>query len=1173
MEQDSKIPPEDHPEKSSLDSAENVSDEVSTGDQPLETNEGLVVDGGNDEEAIEAASQTDLEPTEDLPIESLADAVEESVSEITDAVFEPPSSEDEPVENPDVESRDPDEGFQESVASLLNSVGEQDESVTDEVGENETLESVQEEIVIPADPKLDEVTEDELAEMIGEAFDEDDKELGTPETVEGSIVEDSEAESASDGVAETALEEEVLEVADPESEGEEAPAEPSAEMDSPKEIEDTPEKEAAGENSGPIESKTEDETLVANVAEDPRSEDPALDEAVDSLVGEAFGEEDEPEENETTESPLEEAETIEAVEAAKNETLESKQEEIAIPVDSKLDEVSDADIADVVEEAFDEDDKELGTPETVEGSIVEDSEAESASDGVAETALEEEVLEVADPESEGEEAPAEPSAEMDSPKEIEDTPEKEAAGENSGPIESKTEDETLVANVAEDPRSEDPALDEAVDSLVGEAFGEEGEPEENETTESLLEDTETIEPVEEAVNEPVAVKDTLETGTGMDEEGSPEIPDSSQGIEEIAGSEEAPELEENSAESVPVPIEVPELQILDDDEIEEEEDKLTGVEAQPEAIAEDTTRETEATDAAESVDDVNDGATDPLPSADDLIKKAGGILDGNALAEDPASPEIGLVEVEEEDEEELMAMPDPQALMDNAADDEEDTEAKTEIAGSGNVADRGGDLPPPPPAPVSIDDDEEEAVSDEVVTPEASTNPQILVIDEEEAANDPFASNDLDGFNSNLDDIEAAEGEEKSSIFDDIEDEVEGETNADSPEEKSAVAKIEPPPPSKFKRWINITSMAAALALMGIGLSANAFKNEIYEWIKGRDLDGSELTTQVAILSKHALERLNEDGMYRMKWIESSIKEASKNEIRMFARVGAQLERDLYLPVLDEYVYRQLSYSEDEFQDAMQYLVQNEKSDELSVPEKPWTRLYRRSASRDEVVNLRVSYRFTREKVDDEWKLTDIRVRGEDEKFVWPEGEPIEAYGKNAYDVASPEFKDMILEYEEVSKTFLGNVNTLKELEYGKAAELARLREEKRNQLIGAMSRGAFYKGMVISGEDASDAREVTMIITETRNEGSLIKGVIKLSEKGEIAKHFTGDLKIEERGEDEIRGMLNLVTLAFEGEKSGQGLPPFFNPGTVMRLRLKTDGFQVEGDSRDLSMRLVRTM
>jgi len=99
------------------------------------------------------------------------------------------------------------------------------------------------------------------------------------------------------------------------------------------------------------------------------------------------------------------------------------------------------------------------------------------------------------------------------------------------------------------------------------------------------------------------------------------------------------------------------------------------------------------------------------------------------------------------------------------------------------------------------------------------------------------------------------------------------------------------------------------------------------------------------------------------------------------------------------------------------------------------------------------------------------------------------------------------------------------------------------------------------------------MIITETRDEGAMIKGVIKLSGQDEISKHFTGNLRVEEIEDSHVRGLFNMVTVAFEGETSQEGLPAFFNPGTIMRLRFKTDGYQLEGDSRALSMRLVRAM
>jgi hypothetical protein len=97
-------------------------------------------------------------------------------------------------------------------------------------------------------------------------------------------------------------------------------------------------------------------------------------------------------------------------------------------------------------------------------------------------------------------------------------------------------------------------------------------------------------------------------------------------------------------------------------------------------------------------------------------------------------------------------------------------------------------------------------------------------------------------------------------------------------------------------------------------------------------------------------------------------------------------------------------------------------------------------------------------------------------------------------------------------------------------------------------------------------------VITETRNGGSMIKGILKLDSKQTPSKHFTGVIDFEEKEDGEVQALLNLTTVGF-AEQPGGKEPLFFKPGTVSRIALKTDGYRLEGDGSDISLRLVRSL
>ncbi|MEM9159587.1 MAG: hypothetical protein AAGB46_11100 [Verrucomicrobiota bacterium] len=611
----------------------------------------------------------------------------------------------------------------------------------------------------------------------------------------------------------------------------------------------------------------------------------------------------------------------------------------------------------------------------------------------------------------------------------------------------------------------------------------------------------------------------------------------------------------------------------------------------------------------------------PVPSADDLLKQAGSILNGGdtpsleevedsfdeqkveesepKTASDTETPGLAVMD---DDEEEIMAMPDPAALMEVAAEGEDEEtitampdpmdlmsgaseEAKTEDEKSeaGNVADRAGELPPPPPAPIAIDDDDEEELEEgaenteeaEVleanpVEPEATAAPALDVIEEEEDNVTEGISGDdsLDGFNTGLDEAEAFENELAEEATEDSSGEGE---DTEKRVDKSDVV-VELPKPSLFRRIAYSATWAAGFLIMGLAWLAFEMKQEIVELAVGQDLDASSLSREVQFVANHVLDGMNEDGLYRMKSVETKIKKISDSEIRLHSKVYAQLNRSLYLPVRDEEYLFDLPASGEELEEAKAYA--EELSPDLleMLPKKDWNSLYRLAVPKYKVVPMRVTYRLLRDGENGDWALTDILSRGEDgEEIEWPSGVTIDAFGDLSLNADSLDFQERLSEYREGIGEFMEGVAAHQNLAAADRVRRERELATAREELMASLGTGSFFQGLAIAGEQSDRTHDVTMVITETRERGSIVKGVFQISEQSTHSKHFTGFIDFEENKSGDLDCILNLTTIAFEGERSGVSLPPFFNPGTVSRIELKSDGYKVEGDSPGLSLRMIK--
>lgn len=605
--------------------------------------------------------------------------------------------------------------------------------------------------------------------------------------------------------------------------------------------------------------------------------------------------------------------------------------------------------------------------------------------------------------------------------------------------------------------------------------------------------------------------------------------------------------------------------------------------------------------------------TPSSPTSDQLLMQAGSILNGTDIelsdikAEE--EPESDSVDYEEEG---LMSMPDPQSLMQEAGAESEGSDPTSTSIEESNVVGRAGDLPPPPPAPVALEEDEIEMDSSPLEV-ENFADPEFLIEPNELKEADNAMSKDErqviseDKQQETSDDrepesevsLDEPESFEDDFLLDDDDSDLvdggDGEILLVSDQENiETLVQPEAPPSEEAggssqssnsigesvqvskgvllrnsfgEKCIRSIPLAAGLALVGIGLILLSFKNEVFEFIKHRDIQGSSLNKGIAAITTEVFYELGPDFPYRMVWLDSDVERISDSEFRINARIGAELKIDLYQPVEESFVFTKLPFDSEALSSAASLLESLGDTRELGFPKQSWNQLYKHSASKGEIFPMDISYRLLKNSSD--WELSRLRVKEGD---VWSRGRPKDFFGSNAMDIDSSEFPHSFRAFEKAGVAFLKKAGEAEKAHLAKLDEAVRLANEKRENLIMALSQGSSFRGMVIVGVEGSDAREISLIITETRNSGGLIKGILKLDEDRLPAKHFTGILDLVE-SEQGIHGQLNLTTIAFAGQSTLKNTPPFFNPGTVSRIKLHTDGYRMEGDAGDISLRLIRSL
>lgn len=606
-----------------------------------------------------------------------------------------------------------------------------------------------------------------------------------------------------------------------------------------------------------------------------------------------------------------------------------------------------------------------------------------------------------------------------------------------------------------------------------------------------------------------------------------------------------------------------------------------------------------ATDADESGEVVaraeENGEANTALTAEDLLMQAGSLL--NNSKEKPADAASSLLESLDEDEE-VVAMPSPEDRVAQAAelDDEEvitlpspasmladlaeegaspaEAIAKEET-GSGNVVDRPGDLPPPPPAPVEILDEEPPEEDFEVVErAEVAKTQEDDGPAEGETLQDPFSSEgsigDLDETLGALDGFEDEDEDDGPDLSLSDEIDVSPEPAKGSP----APVVAEMPKPTLLWRATHSMSIAAGLVLLGSASIMGVWRQEILEYYQGRDLDGSRLIQEIETIGSHALGEFDETGRYHMQWVDSEIRRVSENEIRLYGLVGAQLKENLYKPVLESELDSNLEDSEGQLRESLE-VARGHFPDEIgNAPGKPWKRLYEISARKNETLPLRVTYALTRASNAADWELSRVKVSGTKGDIVWPEGEPEYSFGDDAYDVNSLEFADVFARYQSDSREYMARIDRMRaQVEDGRLA-LKQENQRQRERVRLAFSEGTYFSGLAILGEDASASHDVNLVITEVRGEGAFVKGVVSIkNDEKERSKYFVGSLEFETTLTGREQGFLSLKTVSIHAPDAAVAMDaPFFESDNVSRMRLKSDGFRLEGDSRDLSFRMTRS-
>jgi len=729
---------------------------------------------------------------------------------------------------------------------------------------------------------------------------------------------------------------------------------------------------------------------------------------------------------------------------------------------------------------------------------------------------------------------------------------------------------------------------EAFEDSQSLAPAEEKPGEEGEQSAEALEEKASEDPVagleEELPLPPVAegedddLSELIEALSEDSQEAAAERTAEEEGAAGLAVLEESEEAEDLDEEKAPLAPQVPGLSEGEQEESESLEIVDASLEEEPAETAEEMLEE--------AADLPADEGKKPIEQASDLLEELDPDSEDEELVSEAAANQPEALDEQGEqvampEASELIAEVDPGESDPQADAVEADAAAEDRDQRSGNVADRAGDLPEAPPPPVEIIDEEPPDEDYDSVGEEEAAEPPALgdnahggaSLVEEGATGDPYGDDvSLDEFSDDLGDLGEVIGEDAEQDI--VANANEGGENSEDVPAAQADEVLEMPKPGLLWRLAHSLSLAAGFALVGLASVLAIWKQQIVEFIEGRDLDASSLIAQVRDIGTDAMGGFDEEGSFSMQWIDSEVRRVSEGEIRIQALVGAQLREDLFSPISESELAVELDEQADQLEEALLVARERFPAEIGNYPEKPWRTLVRKTAEREVITPLRMTYALTRASNQAEWELSRVKVSGYREELVWPEGESLHSFGERAYDVDSARFDAALSKYKRDSIAYVASIDMLIEEEQRESKLLARENRVQRERIEMALAKGTHFEGVAILGEGAEASRDIRLIITEMKPGGTFVKGVVKLgSQQEEASKHFVGELDFEQTQSGREQAYLNLNTVYFD-------LPPhdgietrFFDPRSVSSMRLKADGFRLEGDSRDLSMRLTRSM
>lgn len=582
--------------------------------------------------------------------------------------------------------------------------------------------------------------------------------------------------------------------------------------------------------------------------------------------------------------------------------------------------------------------------------------------------------------------------------------------------------------------------------------------------------------------------------------------------------------------------------------------------------------------------------------------------DEEVEANEAASGESGGAESGSKESEGLVSMPDPQSLIKEASDDtqiaprdegaEPTSEALPEEIGKReeNEESKAEDNPQletfeevePIEKSEELGEDKKEAVGADLPedmdqaaeSEESGPSVELQAIEETAKVSD---SENLESVSGEVD--ADAEDEDDSLLDDDAGDDLfldseDGFSISDdddlidvaaqpwgadeqSSQKQSGSARV-----SRYIAW----PVAAGLAFVGLSILAASFRAPILDLLTHGDIQETRIHHVVAEMTERVFDGIEPGQPYELAWIESDIKRVSESEYRVIAKIGARLKENLFAPLDENYVYTLLPFTRSQLEKATAFVDEpGELSQELKLPKPGWTRLYRRQGAKGEVFEIDIQYRITAN--DDKpgsWELSSLRLNGNGDGLDWTSIMPKSAFEEGAVDVDAMEFAYYLRAFEKAGLSYLEKAKAFEDVWIASRTEKAERLQKLRKELIMSLSQGSYFKGIAIVGETSEETREISLIVTETRADGELIKGLLKLENEEASPKHFTGVLDIIEN-EDSVQGHLELTTVAFAGQPHDTPELAFFKPGTVSRIQMNTDGRTLEGDSDSISLRLMR--